>query len=74
MATSKDEQSAKNREENESHIMKILLTLFARPVRGTWEVFFGTDVTRSVPKTSGRYFPVQTSHSVNKPLLLNVYS
>ena len=52
--------------------IKVLLTSFARFVQESFclRLFAQTSLLRRLTctKTSGKYFPVQTSHSVNKPL------
>ena len=45
----------------------VLLTSFARSVRESICILFFAPYS----KTSGKYFPVQTSHLVNKPLISN---
>ncbi len=58
----------------QSHIMNPLLTSFARSVRES--IAFGFYRTDLAPSSLGlyenlrQYFPVQTSHSVNKSLIL----
>ena len=62
----------------QSHIINPLLTPFARSVRES--IAFGFYRTDLAPSSLGlyenlrQYFPVQTSHSVNKSLLLTVYN
>ncbi len=62
----------------QSHIINPLLTSFARSV---WESiafgFYRTDLapsSLSLYENHRQYFPVQTSHSVNKSLILTVSS
>ena len=60
----------------QSHIINPLLTSFARSVRES--IAFGFYRTDLAPSSLGlyenlrQYFPVQTSHSVNKSLLLHL--
>ncbi len=60
----------------QSHIINPLLTSFARSVRES--IAFGFYRTDLAPSSLGlfenlrQYFPVQTSHSVNKSLLCHV--
>ena len=59
----------------QSHIINPLLTSFARSVRESIAFgFYRTDLAPSslgLYKNLRQYFPVQTSHSVNKSLLLH---
>ena len=61
----------------QSHIINPLLTSFARSVRES--IAFGFYRTDLAPSSLGlyenlrQYFPVQTSHSVNKSLLFTFY-
>ena len=58
----------------QSHIINPLLTSFARSVRESIAFgFYRTDLAPSLLglyKNLRQYFPIQTSHSVNKSLLL----
>ena len=58
----------------QSHIINPLLTSFARSVRESIALgFYRTDLAPSslgLHENLRQYFPVQTSHSVNKSLLL----
>ena len=74
METSEDEHSAKNRGENKPkaiYIINVILISFSRSVR-----FFRTKYLAPswLGLISGKYFPVQTSHSVNKPLVFLTHS
>ena len=68
-------EATTNCDRTQSHIINAILTSFALPVRES--IAFGSYRTDRATKERGlcdknlrQYFPVQTSHSVNKCLLL----
>ena len=78
MATSEDEHSAINREENEPKpYNKCLMNLVCSVCTGKCLLSFFSHRPRSFDaqsvglKTSGKYFPIQSSHSANNPLIMN---